>query len=85
MSNRTVSLWRRGALLKWAVGHHSNPKAIAGIRIVKGVVRLMVAYSPCIRRDQHGIELSSPIVCYQCSRRDVFSNSHGWILQRSVN
>ena len=34
MSDRTKSLWRRGALLEWEVGHHSNPKVIAGIKIV---------------------------------------------------
>ena len=79
MSNKTESLWRRGGFLEGAVGHQSNPKVIAGIRIVHGVVR--VAYSPCITRDQHGIGSSSPFVCNQSSRRGVFSNSHGWILQ----
>ena len=51
MSNKTESMWRRGGLLEGAVGHHSNPKVIAGIRVVQGVVSLRVAYSPCIRRD----------------------------------
>ena len=63
MRNRTESLCRRACLLEGAVGHHSNPKVIAGIRIVQGVVSLRVAYSSCITTNQYGIESSSPIVC----------------------